>query len=376
MIKTFELFAGFGGLSFGFKKAGIDYECVGYSEIDPYAIQCYEQNHGCNILNSETNIWKNSIKNYGDINKINPEELPDFDLLTGGFPCQSFSIAGDREGFEHEVKGKLFFEIIRIAKVKKPKYMILENVKGILNHDEGKTHARVLKELKQIGYGIAWRCLNSKDYNIPHKRKRVWYVCKLGGWDFMEFMFPNKEKQTLFLKDILESDVEEKYYLTEHQIEKIKERILESDVEEKYYLTEHQIEKIKERLQIRGRDYLKRINPKNAYCLTTKQQRHCPSECTIIVHSTQPRSGDPSKGGTGHLSSKDGNSYCLTTSVSQVLETKNNWRQFTPKECFRLMGFLDDKINIEGISDTQKYKLAGNGCDINVVSKILKEVFK
>ena len=351
-IKLFELFAGYGGSSFALKKANIPFECVGYSEIDKFAIQCYEQNHNdieIRLYDVEENPYAEfyAPRNYGDINKIIPEEIPDFDLLTGGFPCQSFSIAGDREGFDHEIKGNLFFEIIRIAKVKKPKYIILENVEGILNHDDGKTHTRVLKELKHIGYGVAWRCLNSKDYNIPHKRKRVWYVCKLGGWDFMEFMFPNKEKQILFLKDILESDIDKKYYLTEHQINRIKERS-----------------------KIRGKDYLKRINPKNAFCLTTKTPRHCPSDCTIITH----RIGI-SPGWGGELYSKDGNSFCLTTKLSQVLETEKYWRQFTPTECFRLMGFLDDQINLEELSDTQKYKLAGNGWDINVVSKIFKNMF-
>lgn len=339
-IRLFESFAGFGGASFALKKVGIPFKTVGYSEIDKYAIQCYEQNHG-------------EVYNYGDITKINPNNLPDFDFFTGGFPCQSFSIAGKREGFESKKTGNLFFDIIRIIKVKQPKYVLLENVKGILSQDDGKTHATVIKELKQAGYGVAWKCLSSKNYGIPQNRERVWYVCKLGGWDFMEFIFPQKTKLKLFLKDILEEKVDEKYYLNEYQRKRIKERS-----------------------KLRGKDYLKRINPKTAFCLTTRKPVNCPADCTIIVDSPKPRIVDTSKSLTDNLCSNYSNSYCLTTNVSKILETENNWRQFTPRECFRLQGFLDDEINLDNISDSAKYKLAGNGWDVNLVSKIMKSIFK
>ena len=120
-IKVFELFAGYDGASFGLKKANIHHEVVGFSEIDKHAIKIFKQNHG-------------DIKNYGDITKINPNDLPDFDLLTGGFPCQSFSIAGKNLGVKDK-RGILFFDIIRILKVKKPKYVLLENVKGLLQDE-------------------------------------------------------------------------------------------------------------------------------------------------------------------------------------------------------------------------------------------------
>ncbi len=132
MLKLFEMFAGYGGASFALDKAAIDFECVGYSEIDKYAIQCYEQNHydvaieAGEILPQE--YLQMEHKNYGDCTKIDPEELPDFDLLTGGFPCPTFSLAGKGKG-EEDPRGKLFHEIVRIAEAKQPKYMLLEMLK-------------------------------------------------------------------------------------------------------------------------------------------------------------------------------------------------------------------------------------------------------
>jgi len=152
------MFAGYGGAEFSLKKAGIEYECIGFSEIDKYAIQCFEQNH--------------KGKNFGDCTKINPNELPDFDLLTGGFPCQSFSVAGKGLG-ELDTRGTLFNEIIRIAEVKKPKMMLLENVKGLTNKPHRATFEKILSELDRIGYVVKWKVLNSKEYGIPQNRERV-----------------------------------------------------------------------------------------------------------------------------------------------------------------------------------------------------------
>ena len=132
MIKLFEMFAGYGGASFSLKKAGVDFECVGYSEIDKYAIQCYEQNHKYMKLKNEGKFGISQTihhMNYGDCSKINTQDLPDFDLLTGGFPCQDVSIAGKRD--LDKGRTNLYQEILRIARDKKPKYILLENVKGL-----------------------------------------------------------------------------------------------------------------------------------------------------------------------------------------------------------------------------------------------------
>lgn len=135
--------------------------CVGYSEIDRYAIQIYERHF--------------KHKNFGDIRKIKARSLPDFDLLIGGFPCQSFSVAGKRRGFK-DTRGTLFFEIARILSAKKPKLLLLENVKGLLSHDQGRTFATILSTLDGLGYDIQWEVLNSKNFGVPQNRERVFIV--------------------------------------------------------------------------------------------------------------------------------------------------------------------------------------------------------
>ncbi len=168
-IKIFEMFAGYGGASFALKKAEIPFECVGVSEIDKHAMQCYTQNH--------------KGYHYGDCTKIDPKEIPDFDLLTGGFPCQDVSVAGDRD--LSKGRTNLYLEILRIAKEKKPKFVVLENVKGLLSMEVNhrKLVHKIVADLQKIGYGVAWKVLNSKEHGIPQNRERVWFVCKLGGWD-------------------------------------------------------------------------------------------------------------------------------------------------------------------------------------------------
>ena len=208
VLRVFEGFAGYGGASFGLRLANIPHKIVGYSEIDKFAAQCYKQNHGSNI------------QNYGDITKINTNDLPDFDLLTGGFPCQAFSVAGKRKGFE-DTRGTLVYDLLRIAKAKKPKYMLFENVKGLLSHDNGKTFTTIIHAIKSLGYDVIWDVLNSRDYDIPQNRERVWIVCKLGRWDFMEFTFPQKKPLNTYIKDILEPRVDEKYILSQKMVSTI-----------------------------------------------------------------------------------------------------------------------------------------------------------
>ena len=117
---------------------------------------------------------------FDDVRKIVPEQLPDFDLLVGGFPCQSFSIAGARKGFD-DTRGTLFFEIARITAVKKPKYLYLENVPGLLNHDSGKTFETILRTLDELGYDVCWQVLNSKNFGVPQSRNRVWIIGYVRG---------------------------------------------------------------------------------------------------------------------------------------------------------------------------------------------------
>lgn len=162
-IKYFDMFAGIGGFRSGLESVG-GFECVGYCEIDKYAKQAYET-----MYDTRGELY------FDDARKIIPEQLPDFDLICGGFPCQSFSIAGRRLGFE-DTRGTLFFEIARIAAVKKPKYLFLENVPGLLNHDSGRTFETILRTLDELGYDVCWQVLNSKNFGVSQSRKRVYII--------------------------------------------------------------------------------------------------------------------------------------------------------------------------------------------------------
>lgn len=141
--------------------------CVGFSEINIYATRVYQQHFPTH-------------HNYGDITKIDANELPDFDLLVGGFPCQSFSIAGKRKGFD-DTRGTLFFDIARILRAKHPRLFVLENVKGLLSHDNGKTFSTIITTLDELGYDLQWQVLNSKNHGVPQNRERVFIVGHLRG---------------------------------------------------------------------------------------------------------------------------------------------------------------------------------------------------
>ncbi len=201
-MKFIELFAGIGGFRYGLEKCNennfvqladkssvdtsIDtrsFACVWSVEIDKYACQIYRKNFG----RKEYEEWmggqveKTVCELYeGDIKKVKAEEIPDHDLLTAGFPCQSFSIAGKRGGFD-DVRGTLFFEIARIVREKQPCLLLLENVKGLLSHEKGRTFATILSTLDEIGYDLQWQVLNSKNFGVPQNRERVFIIGHLRG---------------------------------------------------------------------------------------------------------------------------------------------------------------------------------------------------
>ena len=161
------MFAGIGGFRAGLTRAG-GFQCVGHCEIDKYADASYRAIH--NLREEE--------RYYPDARDIDPDDLPDFDLLCGGFPCQAFSNAGRRRGFA-DARGTLFFEIARLAEAKRPRYMLLENVPGLLSHDHGKTFAVILSTLGDLGYHVEWAVLNSKHFGVPQSRKRAFLICYL-----------------------------------------------------------------------------------------------------------------------------------------------------------------------------------------------------
>lgn len=166
-MRYIELFGGIGGFSLGIKRAIPDAECVGYYEIDKYAVQTYNKNFGTNYEPT-------------DIRKVKADEIAEYEVLCAGFPCQSFSIAGKRLGFE-DTRGTLFFEIARIVKVKRPHIIFLENVKGLLSHDRGRTFATILATLDELGYNAEWQVLNSKYFGVPQNRERVFIIGHLRG---------------------------------------------------------------------------------------------------------------------------------------------------------------------------------------------------
>ena len=161
------MFAGIGGFRTGLTRAG-GFRCVGHCEIDKYANASYEA------------IYEpgKEERYYHDATKIDPADLPDFDLLCGGFPCQTFSIAGRRKGFD-DTRGTLFFEIARLAQSKRPSYLLLENVPGLLSHDKGRTFSVILATLNDLGYRVEWMVLNSKHFGVPQSRRRLFLICYL-----------------------------------------------------------------------------------------------------------------------------------------------------------------------------------------------------
>lgn len=171
-IKYLSMFSGIGGFEYGLQQSkNYNFECVGFSEIDKFAKSIYTR-------------WFPRHKDLGDATKIDPKELQDFDLLVGGFPCQAFSLAGHRRGFD-ESRGTLFFEIARVLKEKKPRYILLENVKGLLSHDKGRTFKTMLGILAELGYDVEWQVYNSKDFGTAQNRERVYikgyFRAKCGG---------------------------------------------------------------------------------------------------------------------------------------------------------------------------------------------------
>ena len=195
-FRFIDLFAGIGGIRLGFEYVGG--KCVFSSEFDKDACKTYQANFG----------------EYpsGDITKIDAKDIPDFDILLAGFPCQAFSIIGKQEGFANETCGTLFFEIERILREKRPKAFLLENVKNLMSHDSGNTFKIIKHHLEALGYHVHAKVLNALDYGVPQKRERIIIV---GFLDNVNFVFPtpisNLEKKSLL--DILEKDVDKKYYV-------------------------------------------------------------------------------------------------------------------------------------------------------------------
>lgn len=319
-IKVFEGFAGYGGATYGLKHAGINHEVVGYSEFDKFASALYDANH--------RDIDGNPIKNWGDITKINPEELPDFDLFTGGFPCQPFSQVGMQQGEKDKHgRGTLMYDILRICEVKKPKYIFLENVKGLATKRFEDTFNTLKKSLKKMGYGdLKYAVLNTKDYGIPQNRERLWMFAKLGGLPEDFSMVPPTIDNGLKLPDFVDKQPEKSLYLSQEQIQRIKDFYGIPS----FVVSEH-----------------------SCFDLYNKNIRKDGLSITILApEHNKMRMVEPTL--------KDG---------TEVV------RKYSVQEQFRLMGFEDGEIDFAGQSYTQLSKRAANGWDINVVGILLNHIW-
>ena len=315
-LRVFEAFAGYGGASFGLRRASIPFEVVGYSEIDKDAIELYDFNFP-------------NTRNFGDITSIDEHKLPDFDLFTGGFPCQPFSTVGSRLG-ELDTRGTLFADIIRICEYKKPQYILLENVKGLCVGKHKPTFLKMISELERIDYDVRFDRLNSKDYGVPQTRERLWIFAYLGKLPNSFVFTPPKIELTKRLCHYLDPLPDEELYRSQKQIDRIKElhHIEVFDVEEPLCY-----------------DYYNRKLRKDALCMTVTPPEH------NVIRIVEP-----------------------------LLDGKERVRKLSLDEHFRLMGFTmnDDVREIKfppSLGYTKLGRRAGNGWDVNLVGVIFKHIF-
>jgi DNA (cytosine-5)-methyltransferase 1 len=306
-FKFIDLFCGLGGFRIAFEKYGG--ECVFSSDIDEQVQKTYAMNFG------ETP--------HGDITQIDAKDIPDHDILCAGFPCQPFSTAGRRLGFE-DTRGTLFFDVARILKEKKPSCFILENVKGLTNHDNGKTLNVILNTLDELGYNYKYQILNAKNYNVPQNRER-WYCIgfkKNSNIDIKNFIFPQEEDLEITLKDIIKHDINNNDYIISETCKKnIKTHIYKNFINITPYTLAYDIR---------------------------------PSRCHFV---------------TGNISN------CLTakmgTGGSNVAVVIKQNRKLTEKECLKIMGFPDNYKIGKGY---QAYKQIGNSVAVPVVSKLAQKI--
>ena len=422
-----SLFSGVGGFEQALNKLGG--KCVLASEYDPTVKTQWNQ-IAYEILYGE--------KPKGDVREIDENDVPDHDLLVAGFPCQAFSVAGKRLGFE-DTRGTLFFEMARIAKAKKPKVILAENVKGLVSHDKGKTLNTIIQTLCDIGYTVDFNVLNSKYFGVPQNRERIFIIAirddlinpepwkiegtnvvakakrriaQLDGVKTFNFDWPPQTEVTTRLRDILEDNVDEKYYLSEEKTEKLIQQLC---VKETGCI---QIGK----LALPGKDQWNRVYSTEGISptlVTMQGGRQEPkitepqieqftngdglSHCIDANYTKGTAPGNVGKGRRTHVVEEvrpvltpdriekrqngrrfkeDGEeSFTLTAQdrhgVAIGQHPRYRIRKLTPRECFRLQGFPDsefDKLVTAGISNSQLYKMAGNAVTVNVVEAIAKRL--
>ncbi len=337
-IKYFDLFSGVGGFRAAFEQ--IDgMECVGHCEIDKHADRSYRA-----LFNTEGEWFCD------DARAINTDKMPDFDLICGGFPCQSFSLAGLKKGFEDN-RGTLFFEITRILRAKKPTIFCLENVPGLLCHEKGRTFSIILSALSDLGYSIEWAVLNSKDFGVPQSRKRVYIIGYLNercAGKVLPIGETNGaaplQRGTTTLPDQAFVDL-----TIGHPKITTTARCLTASYSN-MTLSTHKAERSGV-VRIRG-------NVKRGY------HEAKPGDSITISYPNSNRLHTRVKPDCAHTIDTGGNEGVLTAA--------NRIRRLTPRECFRLQGYREDQIDkiLAVTSDRQAYKQAGNGVTVPVVHAI------
>ena len=316
MLRVFEAFAGYGSQSIALRNLGIEHEVVAISEIDKYAIQAYYALHD------------NNVPNLGDISKIDTTDIPDHDLFTYSFPCQDISVAGKTKGIvKGETRSGLLYECEKIIEVKRPKYLLMENVKNLVGKKFKPQFEEWLAYLEGLGYTNYWQVLNAKNYGVPQNRERVFVVSILGEHEPYEF--PKPIPLDKCIADILEDEVDEKYYLSK-------------EIQNRFKIT----------------------NQNKNIIGTTKPDFRTIGQRDLVYDKN---------GIMGALVATD------YKQPKQIAEVDFRIRKLTPRECFRLMGMRDDdidKIQNAGISNTQQYKMAGNSIVVDVLEAIFKNLFK
>ena len=322
-MKFFDLFCGVGGFRLGMEANGN--VCIGSCEIDKYARQTYAKNFG-------------HEPEYKDVREINPGELEDFDCLCAGFPCQAFSIAGKRRGFD-DTRGTLFFEIMRIVREKQPSILFLENVKGLLSHDKGETFRTIIESMDELGYDVEWQVLDSSHW-VPQHRERVFIIGHLRGKPRSKVFSPH---DTFKNQDGRNTNSE-------------KEGISAT-------ITTKQ-----DRYPNAGFVVYSRLFKHATKDISPTLTSASGSGSKPIVEAVYDLSRDNYRGNGRRMKSNNEDSFTLTIADKHGIRLDGKYRFFTPLECERLQGFPDGWT--KGVSDVQRYKQMGNAVTATVVEYV------
>jgi len=374
-IKLLSLFSGIGAFEKALEKMDVPFEVVNYCEIDKYASKAFSLIH-----NLDENM------NLKDVSRIQTPQLPnDIDVITYGFPCQDISNCGKQKGFTDDngdlTRSGLFFEALRIIEDVKPKIAIAENVRALTSNKFKAEFKIVLDSLNDAGYKNYWSVLNSQDYGIPQNRERVFIISIREDIDH-GFTFPDKQELKLRLRDLLEDNVDEKYYPSEETLK----YILSAGTKNFYYEPEIDLDIARPLTNTMHKMHRAGTDNYVSDSFIQNDEKLCIKEATKKGFA-EASEGDyvnlqfpKSKTRRGRVG-KQISQTLMCSDQNGVVEKRNNAlgiRKLTPKECFRLMGFDDGDCDIlmeHGISNTQLYKMAGNSIVVNVLIAIFKNIF-